>query len=154
MLPILFSLSEESTYVNQRNKGKGLTIMSPLYFFFNSCASRMLLCTLQHVMSQAGVKPIFCSNHISRTSTAMLKTSGISNFGISTSLLVCTHILTFSRLSKLGNFISAFLFQHLVAIRILLCYSVRVCRCVTNLVSMSSSKRMKKQSHLSKSSAS
>lgn len=58
MLPILFTLSEESTYVNQHNFGKGLTIISET-LFYNSCSSRMLFYTLQPVMPQAGIKLIF-----------------------------------------------------------------------------------------------
>lgn len=70
---------------------------------------------------------------------------------ISTSLVVHRHILTFSWLLKLGNFVSAFFIS---ASGSYMYIAMALCACVAMLqTQLSSLKQMTKQSYLSKSSA-
>lgn len=76
----------------------------------------------------------FCSNHISQASVVVLKTFDTSiSIQTLTSLLLCTHILTFSWPLNLGNFISVFFFSasgRYMDISIVLSLSFTLCVCV------------------------
>lgn len=139
MLPILFTLGEEATHLKQHNFVKVLTTISlgffplvhPECFFIHS----NMQC--HKLVSNWFFKFDIYSNHISWAPVVMLKTFDTSiSIQTSTSILLCTHILTFSWPLKLGNFISVFFISAsggYMDIAIVLSLSFTLCICVAIL---------------------